>query len=54
MSVRTQVGSASLHRFDLPAPGKDITVSQLWHPHLHADTGHRWLRALVLAECREP
>jgi DNA-binding transcriptional LysR family regulator len=26
-------------------------VSLLWHPRLHADPAHRWLRGLVLEAC---
>jgi DNA-binding transcriptional LysR family regulator len=33
--------------FDLPAPVEGITVSQMWHPRLDADAGHRWLRGVV-------
>jgi DNA-binding transcriptional LysR family regulator len=34
--------------FDLPLAVEGITVSQMWHPRLDADAGHRWLRGLVL------
>jgi DNA-binding transcriptional LysR family regulator len=34
--------------FDLPLAVDGITVSQMWHPRLDADAGHRWLRGLVL------
>jgi DNA-binding transcriptional LysR family regulator len=34
--------------FDLPLAVNGITVSQMWHPRLDADAGHRWLRGLVL------
>jgi DNA-binding transcriptional LysR family regulator len=34
--------------FDLPMAVDGITVSQMWHPRLDADAGHRWLRGLVL------
>ena len=34
--------------FDLPLRVDEITVSQMWHPRLDADTGHRWLRGLVM------
>jgi DNA-binding transcriptional LysR family regulator len=33
--------------FDLPVTVDGITVSQMWHPRLDADAGHRWLRGLV-------
>lgn len=42
---------AGLHTFALPLPVPEITVSLLWHPRLHADPAHRWLRALVLEVC---
>ena len=34
--------------FELPLHVDGITVSQMWHPRLDADAGHRWLRGLVL------
>ncbi|TNC15355.1 LysR family transcriptional regulator [Methylobacterium terricola] len=34
--------------FALPLSVAGITVSQMWHPRLDADAGHRWLRGLVL------
>ncbi len=46
--------AAALHAFKLPVPLAGITVSQMWHPRLHGDAAHRWLRELVLAQCREP
>lgn len=39
--------------FDLPVVTPGITVSQMWHPRLDNDPGHRWLRQRVLAVCRE-
>jgi len=42
---------AGMHSFPLPVPAPEITVSLLWHPRLHADPAHRWLRALVLETC---
>jgi len=42
---------AGLHTFALPVPVPEITVSLLWHPRLHADPAHRWLRGLVLQVC---
>ncbi|RZZ88358.1 LysR family transcriptional regulator [Pseudoxanthomonas winnipegensis] len=46
--------AASLHAFRLPVPLAGITVSQMWHPRLRGDAAHRWLRELVLTQCREP
>jgi DNA-binding transcriptional LysR family regulator len=42
---------AGMHTFDLPVPTPEITVSMLWHPRLHADPVHRWLRAVVRDVC---
>jgi DNA-binding transcriptional LysR family regulator len=42
---------AGMHSFPLPVPTPEITVSLLWHPRLHADPAHRWLRGLVLDAC---
>ena len=33
--------------FALPISLPDITVSQIWHPRMDADPGHRWLRGMV-------
>lgn len=40
-----------LHTFALPASVPPITVSMLWHPRLHADPVHRWLRELMVEIC---
>jgi DNA-binding transcriptional LysR family regulator len=40
-----------MHSFPLPFFTPEVTVSLLWHPRLHADLGHRWLRGLVLDTC---
>jgi DNA-binding transcriptional LysR family regulator len=42
---------AGMHSFPLPVSVPDITVALLWHPRLHADPAHRWLRGLVLETC---
>lgn len=39
--------------FDLPIPVPEVMVSMLWHPRLHADLAHRWLRSHVRAACVE-
>lgn len=44
--LRTGVAS-----FALPFAVPPITVSMLWHPRLHADAAHRWLRGCVRAVC---
>jgi DNA-binding transcriptional LysR family regulator len=40
-----------MYCFPLPFPMQEFTVSMLWHPRLHADPGHRWLRSMVLDTC---
>ena len=37
--------------FPLPFPAPEVTVSMLWHPRLHADPVHRWLRECVRDVC---
>lgn len=39
--------------FELPFSLPDIRVSMLWHPRLHEDQAHRWLRGQVRAACAE-
>jgi DNA-binding transcriptional LysR family regulator len=46
--------AAPIRSFPLPVRTDAITVSQMWHPRHDADPAHRWLRALVLANCRKP
>jgi DNA-binding transcriptional LysR family regulator len=40
-----------MHSFPLPVAIPEITVSMLWHPRLHADPAHRWLRECVRDVC---
>jgi len=40
-----------MHSFPLPFPAPEVTVSMLWHPRMHADPVHRWLRACVRGVC---
>lgn len=40
-----------MYCFPLPFPVRQFTVSMLWHPRLHADPGHRWLRNMVVDIC---
>lgn len=47
----TGVLRRGMHTFALPFATPVIPVSLLWHPRLHADPAHRWLRELVLATC---
>jgi DNA-binding transcriptional LysR family regulator len=46
--IRRPRAQVELEIFDLPLAVDGITVSQMWHPRLDADAGHRWLRGLVL------
>ncbi len=41
-----------VHVFELPFKTRTITVSQMWHPRMERDPGHRWLREKVLEVCR--
>ena len=42
---------AGMHSFPLPVETPGFTVSLLWHPRLHADLAHRWLRGCVREVC---
>jgi DNA-binding transcriptional LysR family regulator len=42
---------AGLRSFALPFATPPLTVSMLWHPRLHADPVHRWLRGCVKEVC---
>lgn len=44
---------AGMHAFALPFATAPFTVSLIWHPRLDADPAHRWLRACVLAVCKD-
>jgi DNA-binding transcriptional LysR family regulator len=39
---------SGLHTFALPFPLPAIVVSMLWHPRMHADPVHAWLRECVV------
>lgn len=43
---------ADLVHFDLPVATPVIKVLAIWHPRLHADPVHRWLRDTIVAVCR--
>ncbi len=45
--------TTALRMFELPVKTQEITISQMWHPRLDADPGHRWLRQHVLDVCRQ-
>jgi DNA-binding transcriptional LysR family regulator len=44
-------GTQGVVSFALPVRTPDVTVSQMWHPRMHTDAGHRWLRRLVREVC---
>lgn len=41
-----------MRTFDLPFDVPGFTVSMMWHPRMHADAIHLWLRGCVQAVCR--
>lgn len=49
----TGVLLAGAHRFLVPVPIPEITISLLWHPRLDADQAHRWLRKCVREVCAQ-
>lgn len=42
---------AGTQPFPLPISLPEVTVSLLWHPRLHADPAHRWLRGILQQTC---
>ena len=42
---------AGMHSFPLPFFMPKITVSMLWHPRMHTDPAHRWLRDCIRDAC---
>lgn len=42
-----------MHRFKIPVPVEEFTISLFWHPRLDADPAHRWLRTLVVDVCKD-
>ncbi len=42
---------AGMYSFALPFATPPFTISMLWHPRLHADAAHRWLRGIVADAC---
>lgn len=37
--------------FRLPVKVSEVSVSMMWHPRMHADPAHRWLRGCVRDVC---
>ncbi|MGC8401128.1 LysR substrate-binding domain-containing protein [Enterobacter mori] len=50
--LRNQTMPENLHVFELPFKARTITVSQMWHPRMEQDPGHRWLREKVREVCQ--
>ena len=44
---------AGMHSVPLPFATPQIAISMLWHPRMHADPAHRWLRACVKELCTD-
>lgn len=42
---------AGMHTFELPLALPAFTVSLMWHPRMHADAAHQWLRECVREVC---
>jgi len=43
---------AGLAEFALPVVTPAIKISAIWHPRLHADPAHRWLRETLVSLCQ--
>lgn len=43
-----EIKSDRLDAFDLPFANLEFEVLLSWHPRMHADPGHRWLRRLTV------
>ncbi|THF55250.1 LysR family transcriptional regulator [Ollibium composti] len=39
--------------FEPPIAMPELVISQIWHPRMDADAGHRWLRAMVFEAFRK-
>jgi DNA-binding transcriptional LysR family regulator len=51
-ALHTAALRSGMRTFDLPVDVPPFTVSMMWHPRLHADPVHRWLRGCVRDACR--
>jgi DNA-binding transcriptional LysR family regulator len=43
---------SGMHTFALPFAVAPFTVSAMWHPRMHADPVHRWLRTTIHEVCQ--
>jgi DNA-binding transcriptional LysR family regulator len=44
--------SSGIQHFELPVRTPAIKISAIWHPRLHADPAHLWLRDTILNVCK--
>jgi DNA-binding transcriptional LysR family regulator len=44
---------SGMHSFPLPFDVPQFTVSMMWHPRMHADPVHQWLRRCIQDVCRD-
>jgi DNA-binding transcriptional LysR family regulator len=44
--------ASGIETFALPVTTPEIVISQIWHPRLDADVGHRWLRGVIFSAFR--
>jgi len=42
-----------LDAFELPVPAHDISMYASWHPRMHADPAHQWLRERIAAIAKD-
>lgn len=46
--------ASGIETFALPMATPEIVVSQIWHPRMDADQGHKWLRSVFFEAFRSP
>jgi DNA-binding transcriptional LysR family regulator len=49
----TRTLRAGMHAFPLPVATPELAICLLWHPRLHADPAHRWLRECIREICQQ-
>ncbi|WP_312239549.1 LysR substrate-binding domain-containing protein [Pantoea sp.] len=52
LSCSPSLAEQRVTHFELPVVTPAISISSIWHPRLHADPEHRWLRETILSVCR--
>ncbi len=52
VAVTAQRLGMQVRSFEIPIPLETIVVIQAWHPRLHNDPAHQWLRHLIREVCR--